>query len=131
MDEFRRLLADWVLTKIESTDQPTIPADSVKAILAFHAWAQENGAIPKTAAPAKKKRKVDDTARARLSENAYRVAAARAGLSVEEHRERIMKAGDLLRAGKRARDVANQTGMSLTAVYQMQHRLNRARSLDA
>ena len=129
MDEFRRLLADWVLTQIESTDQATIPADSVKAILAFHEWVR--GVAPKTAAPAKQKRKVDDTARARLSENAYRVAAARAGLSVEEHRERIMKAGDLLRAGKRARDVANQTGMSLTAVYQMQHRLNRVRSLDA
>ena len=131
MDEFRRLLADWVLTQIESTDQPTIPADSVKAILAFHAWAQENGAIPKTAAPAKQKRKVDDTARARLSENAYRVAAARAGLSVEEHRARMMKAGDLLRAGKRPRDVANETGMSRVAVYQMRHRLNGARSPDA
>ena len=131
MDEFRRLLADWVLTQIESTDQPTIPADSVKAILAFHAWAQENGAIPKTAAPAKKKREIDDTMRARLSENAYRVAAARAGLSVEEHRARIMKAGDLLRAGKRPRDVANETGMSRAAVHQMRHRLKRAGSLDA
>jgi hypothetical protein len=129
MDEFRRLLADWLLTQFESTDQPTIPAGSVKAILAFHEWAQ--GMAPQTAAPAKQKRKIDDTRRAALSENAYRISAARAGLSVEEHRARIMKAGDLLRAGKRARDVANQTGMSLIAVYQMRHRLNRARSPDA
>jgi len=52
-------------------------------------------------------------------------------LSVEEHRARMMKAGDLLRAGKRPRDVANETGMSRVAVYQMRHRLNGARSPDA
>ena len=129
MDEFRRLLADWVLTQIESTDQATIPADSVKAILAFHEWVR--GVAPQTAAPAKKKLEIDDTTRVARSENAYRMAAARAGLSVEEHRARIMKAGDLLRAGKRPRDVANETGMSRVAVYQMRHRLNGARSPDA